>query len=195
MYLWRTSAEVSNQPGPRGKGPSYHPLAEGGSQVWDAAQEISAESNKRGALGIDLGSWRWERGVYVEGRGDWVQDVVGSVPFRGLLMLPCDGAGCATSSRIQLVPSLAWAMQAIGYWGWPWGVLEGPAEQHLRSGFVYKRQGHILDKTHPPNFGPIHPTFDPPRSPPSYNSVGSISCEPIEANALSRVKLLGIPKG
>ena len=31
------------------------------------------------------------------------------------------------------------------------------------SGFVYKRGGGILDKTHPPNFGPTHPTFDPPR--------------------------------
>ena len=29
------------------------------------------------------------------------------------------------------------------------------------SGFVEKRG--ILDKTHPPNFGPTYPTFDPPR--------------------------------
>ena len=41
-------------------------------------------------------------------------------------------------------------------------------------GFVYKRGGGILDKTHPPNFGPTHPTLDPPRPPPPYNSVGSI---------------------
>ena len=34
------------------------------------------------------------------------------------------------------------------------------------SGFVYKRGGGILGKTHPPNFGPTHPTFDPSRPPP-----------------------------
>ena len=33
------------------------------------------------------------------------------------------------------------------------------------SGIVYQGVGGILDKTHPPNFGPIHPTFDPPRPP------------------------------
>ena len=49
--------------------------------------------------------------------------------------------------------------------------------------------GGILDKTHPPNFGPTHRTFDPPRPPPFYNSVGAFFVNQIEAKALS----FGIP--
>ena len=45
-------------------------------------------------------------------------------------------------------------------------VLAGSPRGALGAGFVYKRGGGILDTTHPPNFGPTHPTFDPPRPPP-----------------------------
>ena len=65
-----------------------------------------------------------------------------------------------------------------GEGGYGRGEGGGVAGVACPAGFVYKGGGGILDKTHPPNFGPTHPTLDPPRSPPSYNSVGSIFCEP-----------------
>ena len=51
-------------------------------------------------------------------------------------------------------------------------------------GFVYNREGGILDNTHPPNFGP---TQDPP---PSCHSVGSIFWKPNCAVALLLFLLL-----
>ena len=40
------------------------------------------------------------------------------------------------------------------------------AGQGMAAGIVYKRGGSVLDKTHPPDFGPTPLTFDPPRPPP-----------------------------
>ena len=65
----------------------------------------------------------------------------------------------------------------------------GPGRMRGGSGFVYKRGGGILDKTHPPNFGPTHPTFDPPRPPPPLIILwGGFFVNQIEAKALSRVR-------
>ena len=58
----------------------------------------------------------------------------------------------------------------------PWGATPLPVAQvslwEVRvmkwPCIVYNRGGGILDKTHPPNFGPTHPTFDPPRPPPPF---------------------------
>ena len=54
---------------------------------------------------------------------------------------------------------------------WTGRVLGAERRVH-KAGFVYKRGGGILDKTHPPNFGPTHPTFDPPRPPPLLQFCG-----------------------
>ena len=65
-----------------------------------------------------------------------------------------------------------------------------PQPQQQRPGIVCKRGGGILDKTHPPNFGRTHPTFDPPRTPPPplINLWGAFFVNKIEAKALSRVR-------